>query len=123
MAKARNSVPSTHSEALNAKPSAKREIPEISVTTSVPPPPLSKKVRSSVAIGLRVFPRIMLAFHAMRDDALAPLNCAITTCPMLGPEIFDSQARPFPFLFIIIYLLLLLLFFILSFILSVTQPY
>jgi len=43
MAKARDFVPSTHGEVLNAKPSAKREIPEISITTSVLPPPLPKK--------------------------------------------------------------------------------
>nr|POF21724.1 hypothetical protein CFP56_74652 [Quercus suber] len=91
MAKARVFDPSTRGKALNAKPPAKRERLETSVDAFALPPPLLKKVRSLVVVGLRVLPRTVLALCAMKDDALAPLNCAVTMCPLPGPEASDNQ--------------------------------
>ena len=106
MAKARAFTPSAHGEALNAKPLAKRERPKISVDTFAFPPPLPKKACSSVIAGSRVLPRIVLALHAMKDNALAPLNCVVTMRPLPGPEVSD-KVRPSLFLivsFIYIYI-------------------
>ena len=96
MAKARVSAPLARGEALNAKPPAKRERPEISINAFAFPPPLSKKIRSSIVAGSRVLPRTVLALRAMKDDALAPLNCAVTMRPLPGPEVFDNQVCLFP---------------------------
>ena len=115
MAKARVSAPLARCEALNAKPPAKWERSETSIDAFALPPPLPKKVHSSIIAGSRVLPRIVLALRAMKDDALAPLNCAVTMCPLPGPEVSDNQVRPLPSLFLIVsficifYLLLLLL--------------
>ncbi|KAK9987050.1 hypothetical protein SO802_032001 [Lithocarpus litseifolius] len=68
MAKARVSAPSAHGEALNAKPPANRERLETSVNAFAFPHPLPKK-----------------------DDALAPLNCAVTMRPLPGLEVPDNQ--------------------------------
>ena len=113
MAKARVSAPSARGEALNAKPPAKRERPKTFVNAFALPPPLPKKVRSLVIAGSRVLPRTMLALRTKKDDALAPLNCAITIRPLPGPEVSDNQVRLFPSLFLIvsfIYIFYLLLF-------------
>ena len=60
-AKARVSTPSTHGEALNAKPPTKRERIETFVDVFALPSLLPKKVLSSVVAGLRVLPRTVLA--------------------------------------------------------------
>ena len=102
MAKARVSVPLTHGEALNAKPSTKRERPETYVDAFAFPPPLPKKVRSSVAMGSKVLPFTVLALRAMKDDAFAPLNCAVTMRPLPGPEVSNNQVHPLPSFFLFI---------------------
>ena len=102
MVKARISIPLVHGEALNAKPPIKRERPETFVDTFALPPLLPKKVRSSVAVGLRVLPCTVLALRVMKDDALAPLNCAVTMRPLPGPEVSDNQVCPLPSFFLII---------------------
>ena len=99
MAKARIFAPLTRGEALNAKPPAKKERPETSVDAF---PPLPKKVRSSVVMSSRVLPCTVLALRAMKDDALAPLNCAVTMCPLSGLEVSDNQVCLFPSLFLIV---------------------
>ncbi|KAK7838255.1 hypothetical protein CFP56_020065 [Quercus suber] len=33
----------------------------------------------------------MFALRAMKDDALAPLNCAITMRPLLGPKVSNNK--------------------------------
>nr|POE60109.1 hypothetical protein CFP56_33270 [Quercus suber] len=86
MAKACVSAPLARGEALNAMPQAKREKLETSVDAFARPPPLPKKVCSSIVAGSRVLPRTVLALHAMKDNALAPLNCAVTTRPLPGPK-------------------------------------
>nr|XP_023903651.1 uncharacterized protein LOC112015482 [Quercus suber] len=96
MAKARVSAPLARGESLNAKPPAKRERPKTSIDTSALPPPLPKKVCSSIVAGSRVLPHTVLALRAMKDDALAPLNCAITTRPLPGPEVPDNQVPSSP---------------------------
>jgi len=119
MAKARVSVPLAHGKALNAKPSTKRERPETYVNAFAFPPPLPKKVRSSVAMGSKVLPCTVLALRAMKDDAFAPLNCAVTMRPLPGPEVSNNQLRPLPsffliisFIYIYIYIYLVILSFI-----------
>ena len=102
MAKARVSVLSAGGKVLNAKPPAKRERPKTFVDVSTLPPPLPKNVSSSVAASLRVLPHTVLVLRAMKDDALAPLNCAITLHPLLGPEVSDNQVHPLPSIFLII---------------------
>ena len=117
MAKARFLAPLVHGEALNAKPPAKRERPKTFVNAFALPPPLPKKVHSSVVAGSRVLPRTMLALHTIKDDALAPLNCAITIRPLPGPEVSDNQVCPFPSLFLIVsFIYIFYLLVILSFI-------
>ncbi|KAF3951961.1 hypothetical protein CMV_022437 [Castanea mollissima] len=96
MAKARISAPLACGEALNAKPLAKRERPKTFVDAFALPPPLPKKVCSSVAAGLRALPHTVLALHAVKDDVLAPLNCVVTMCPLLGPEASDNQVPSSP---------------------------
>ena len=96
MAKARVFNPLARGEALNAKPSAKRERPEISINAFAFPPPLSKKIRSLIVVGSRVLPRTVLALRAMKDDALTPLNCAVTMRPLPGPEVSENQVCLFP---------------------------
>ena len=102
MAKARVSILSAGGKVLNAKPPAKRERPKTFVDVSTLPPPLPKNVSSSVAASSRVLPHTVLALHAMKDDALAPLNCAITMHPLPGPKVSDNQVRPLPSIFLII---------------------
>ena len=116
MAKARVFAPSARGEALNAKPPAKRERPKTFVNAFALPPPLPKKVRSLVIAGSRVLPRTMLALRTKKDDALAPLNCAITIRPLPGPEVSDNQVCPFPSLFLIVSFIYYYLLVILSFI-------
>ena len=58
----------------------------------------------------------MLALHTIKDDALAPLNCAITIRPLPGPEVSDNQVCPFPSLFLIVSFIYYYLLVILSFI-------
>ena len=102
MAKARVSVLSTGGKVLNAKPPAKRERPKTFVDVSTLPPPLPKNISSSVAASSRVLPHIVLALRAMKDDALTPLNCAITMHPLPGPTVSDNQVRPLLSIFLII---------------------
>ena len=116
MAKAHVFVLSARGKVLNAKPSAKRERTKIFVDAFTLPPPLPKKVSSSVAASSRVLPHTMLALRAMKDDALAPLNCAITMRPLLGPEVSDNQVRPLPSIFLIISYIYIYILVILSFI-------
>nr|POE91663.1 hypothetical protein CFP56_18613 [Quercus suber] len=84
---------SARGEALNAKPPAKRESSETYVDAFALPHPLPKKVRSSVVASLRVLPCIVLALRTMKDDALAPINCAVSMRPLPGPEVSDNQVQ------------------------------
>nr|POF05774.1 hypothetical protein CFP56_43525 [Quercus suber] len=90
MAKACVSTPLACGEALNAKPPTKRERPETSIDAFALPLPLPKKVRSSIVTGSRVLPHIVLVLRAMKDDALASLNCAVTMRPLPGFEVSDN---------------------------------
>ena len=80
-------------------------------------------------MGSRVLPRTVLTLRAIKDDALAPLNCAVTMRPLPRPEVFDNLVRPLPSLFLIVsficivYVLLLLLLLLFLVILSFMDTY
>ncbi|KAL0010824.1 hypothetical protein SO802_005932 [Lithocarpus litseifolius] len=59
--------------------------------------PMAKaRVSAPSACGSRVLPRTVLAIRAMKDDALAPLNCAVTMRPLPGLEVSDNQVPSSP---------------------------
>ena len=111
-AKAHVSAPSACGEALNAKPPTKRERPETFIDAFALPPPLPKKVHSLVIVGLRVLPRIVLALYAVKDDALALLNCVVTMRPLPGLEVSYNQVRSLSSLFLIVSFIYLYILFI-----------